>query len=77
MSAWILPLAVISQGVGRCVWIYYSALACLAFLVMTDETEHVMTLGLEYGALAWLVWFELQYVKWRRRELEFASTGQM
>ncbi len=75
--AWILPLAVISQGVGRRVWIYFSALVCLAFLVMIDETEHALTLGLEYGALAWLVWFEFQYAKWRRRELEFASTGPM
>ena len=74
--AWILPLAVISQGVGRRVWIYYSALICLAFLVMMDETEHALTLGLEYGALAGLVWFEFKHAKRRRHELELASTGR-
>lgn len=51
-------------------------LLCLAFLVMPDETEHALTLGLEYGALAGLVWFEFKHARRRRHELEFASTGR-
>ncbi len=50
--AWLLPLAVIA---GERVWIYFSALVCLAFFVMVDGTERAWTLWLEYGAFALLL----------------------
>ncbi|HZS09223.1 MAG TPA: glycosyltransferase 87 family protein [Blastocatellia bacterium] len=48
---WLLPLAVVAN---QRVWLYFSALVCLAFLVMIDETERAPVLWLEYGALALL-----------------------
>ena len=54
---WLLPLAILAD---QRVWIYFSALVCLAFLVMIDEREHAWTLWLEYSVLAALLWLELQ-----------------
>ena len=61
--AWLLPLAIIAE---RRVWIYFSALICLAFLVMIDEIEHAWTLWLEYSTLAGLLWLEFQAQKRQR-----------
>lgn len=52
--AWLLPLAIIA---GQRVWVYFSAVVCLAFLVMIDQTEHAWVLALEYGVLALLLAF--------------------
>ncbi len=56
---WVLPLAVIA---GNRVWIAFSALVCLAFLVMVEGHEYPAVLVLEYGALPFLVWRQ-----WRSR----------
>ena len=58
--AWLLPLAVIA---GQHVWVYFSALVCLAFLVMIGGLEHAGTLWVEYGALAALLGLGV----WRRK----------
>ncbi|MBI1941258.1 MAG: DUF2029 domain-containing protein [Acidobacteria bacterium] len=50
--AWLLPLAIIA---GTRVWVYFSALVCLAFLVMIDQTEHAWALILEYGGFVFLL----------------------
>jgi alpha-1,6-mannosyltransferase len=50
---WLLPLAILS---GQQVWIHFSALVCIAFLVMIDQQEHTWALGLEYTTLAPLLW---------------------
>jgi hypothetical protein len=50
--AWLLPLAVIAQ---QRVWVLFSGLVCLAFLVMVDGIEHDGALIIEYGALALLL----------------------
>jgi uncharacterized membrane protein HdeD (DUF308 family) len=46
---WLLPLALIAR---QAVWFYFSALVCLAFLVMIDERERAAVLWIEYGAFA-------------------------
>jgi len=46
---WLLPLAVIAR---TRIWIYFSALVCLAFLVMIDGMERGGVLLLEYGIFA-------------------------
>jgi hypothetical protein len=46
---WLLPLALIAR---QAVWFYFSALVCLAFLVMIDERERAAVLWIEYGAVA-------------------------
>ncbi|MEE8201453.1 MAG: glycosyltransferase 87 family protein [Candidatus Acidoferrales bacterium] len=61
--AWLLPLAIIAD---RPVWVYFSALVCLAFLVMVDETEHAWTLWLEYSGVAALLLLEFQRTKRHR-----------
>lgn len=55
---WLLPLAVIAR---RRLWIYFSALVCLAFLVMVDAAERPWVLALEYG-----VFFSLLAYEWTR-----------
>jgi hypothetical protein len=50
--AWLLPLAIVA---GQRIWIYFSVLVCVAFLVMIDQTEHAWALVLEYGAFALLL----------------------
>lgn len=50
---WLLPLAILS---GQHVWIHFSALVCIAFLVMIDQQEHTWALALEYTTLAPLLW---------------------
>ncbi len=52
---WVLPLSLIAN---QRVWAYFSALVCLAFLVMIDEQEHAWALWLEYGVFAGLLWQE-------------------
>jgi len=52
---WIVPLSVIARSR---VWIQFSALVCLAFLVMIDGTERPVVLWLEFGAFAVLAWRE-------------------
>jgi hypothetical protein len=55
---WLLPLAIIAR---RRIWIYFSALVCLAFLVMVDGTERPWVLALEYG-----MFFSLLAYEWIR-----------
>ncbi len=50
---WLLPLALVAD---RRVWFYFSALVCLAFLVMIDGVELGPARWVEYAALA-LVWW--------------------
>jgi hypothetical protein len=52
---WVLPLALIAN---QRVWVGFSAVVCLAFLVMINGTEYAWTLCLEYGLLAALLWQE-------------------
>ncbi|HEX2574372.1 MAG TPA: glycosyltransferase 87 family protein [Polyangia bacterium] len=49
---WILPLAALT---ARRLWPIFSALVCLAFLVMVDGQERSWALALEYGLLAGLI----------------------
>lgn len=53
--AWVLPFAVLA---GTRAWIGFSALVCLAFLVMVDMQEHATVLAVEYGLAGWLLWRE-------------------
>ncbi|MCI0404353.1 MAG: hypothetical protein L0212_12685 [Acidobacteria bacterium] len=50
---WVLPLAVIARSLS---WIWFSALVCLAFLVMVEGREYPAALVAEYGAFLWLAW---------------------
>ncbi len=59
--SWVLPLAVIA---GQRWWFWFSALVCLAFLVLIDETEHAWVLWLEYGLGA-----AIGVAEFRRRSL--------
>ncbi len=52
---WVLPLALIAD---QRLWIWFSALVCLAFLVMINGTEYAGALWLEYGLLAALLGLE-------------------
>lgn len=61
--AWVLPLAIVAR---QRVWLWLSALVCLAFLVMIDETERPIVLWLEYGAFAAIALVELRR-RWRVR----------
>ncbi len=65
-STWVLPLALIAN---QRVWFYFSALVCLAFLVMVRGTEFASALWLEYGTLAVLIWMEFR----RARKLATVS----
>jgi hypothetical protein len=49
---WVLPLAILAR---ERVWLAFSALACLAFLVMVDGVERPAVLWVEYGALGVLL----------------------
>ncbi len=60
-AVWLLPFAVIAD---KRVWIYFSAVVCLAFVVMVDQSEHSWTLGLEFGVLGLLVGFEFLPKRW-------------
>ncbi len=57
--SWVLPLAILA---GDRVWLIFSGLVCLAFLVMIDGQERGLVLALEYGALA----LAATYARWRR-----------
>lgn len=52
---WVLPFAVIA---GQRVWIYFTMLVCLAFLIMIDGIERSGTLWLEYSLFAVLALLE-------------------
>jgi hypothetical protein len=45
---WILPFAALAR---HWLWLLFSALVCLSFLVMVDGREHHWVLWLEYGLL--------------------------
>jgi hypothetical protein len=62
---WLLPLSIVA---GQRVWLYFTALVCLAFLVMIDETERAWVLWLEYGMLALP-----GLIEWRRMRPPTAS----
>lgn len=47
--SWVLPLAILA---GDRVWLIFTGLVCLAFLVMVDGHERGVVLAFEYGALA-------------------------
>jgi hypothetical protein len=49
---WLLPVAILAR---EWVWIAFSALVCLAFLVMVDGVERPATLWFEYAALGGLL----------------------
>ncbi len=46
--SWVLPLAVIAR---QHLWFLFSAIVCIAFHIMIDETEATVALVLEYGLL--------------------------
>ncbi len=56
--SWVLPFAIIA---GDRVWLFFSGLVCLAFLVMIDGRERGWVLALEYGALV----LAATYPRWR------------
>ena len=49
---WLLPLAILAR---ERVWLVFSALVCLAFLVMVDGVERPGALWIEYAALGGLL----------------------
>jgi alpha-1,6-mannosyltransferase len=49
---WLLPLAILAR---EPVWLAFSALVCLAFLVMVDGVEHPGVLWVEYAVLSTLL----------------------
>ena len=55
---WLLPLAILAR---QQVWIYFSALVCIAFMVMVDQQEHAWALVLEYTILALLLWLDWRH----------------
>ncbi len=63
---WILPLAVIAD---QRTWLWFSALVCLAFLVMLDGHERAAPRWIEYGALAGIGLYE-----WRTRLAAYRAT---
>jgi len=63
---WVLPFAVVAR---QRVWVFFSALVCLAFLVMVDGIEREWVLGMEYGVFAALLLLE------RRRQLRGRSSS--
>ena len=46
---WLLPLAVLSRST---LWIWFTGLVCLAFLVMVDGTQRTSVVAFEYGVFA-------------------------
>ncbi len=63
---WVLPLALIAN---QRVWAYFSALVCLAFLVMISGTEYAGILCMEYCLLAGLLGQEF----WQKKRLAAAA----
>ena len=59
--SWVLPLAVIAR---QHVWFLFSAIVCIAFHIMIDETEHAPALWLEYGLLLALLSWPLVRQRW-------------
>jgi hypothetical protein len=59
---WLLPLAILAR---QPLWLIFSALVCLSFLVLIDETERSWVLWLEYSLLllagVWLVRQNLRF----------------
>ncbi len=58
---WLLPLAILAN---QRVWLYFSLLVCVAFLVMIDEQERSWALWLEYGTLALLMLTDQRRTLW-------------
>jgi alpha-1,6-mannosyltransferase len=56
----VLPLAILS---GQRIWIWFSAIVCLAFFVMVDQHLPVWTVCLEYGLFTALLLYERYSVK--------------
>jgi hypothetical protein len=54
-ATWLLPLAIIAR---QRIWLYFSGLVCLAFLVMIDGTERPWVLALEYAGFFSLLAYE-------------------
>ncbi len=52
---WLLPIAALTPSR---LWFRFSALVCLAFLIMIDAQERAWVLALEYSLLAILIWCE-------------------
>lgn len=52
---WLLPMAVLARAP---IWIWFTAIVCLAFFVMVDGTERIAIVAIEYGWLlaVVLVW---------------------
>lgn len=51
----LLPLAIVAD---RLVWVHFSGLVCLSFLVMINGTEPAWVLLVEYAVFAGLLWRE-------------------
>jgi hypothetical protein len=51
----VLPLAVLSR---QRIWMWFSAIVCLAFFIMVDQRLPVWVVGLEYGWFAALLFYE-------------------
>jgi hypothetical protein len=56
----VLPLAILC---GQRIWIWFSAIVCLAFFVMVDQHLPVWTVCLEYGLFTSLLLYERYSVK--------------
>jgi hypothetical protein len=56
----VLPLAILC---GQRIWIWFSAIVCLAFSVMVDQHLPVWTVCLEYGLFTALLLYERHSVK--------------
>ena len=66
---WVIVPAIVAD---KRAWIYFSALVCLAFLVMVDGTEHAWVLGIEYCVFLAIFLgseFRLARVPGRRRKI--------
>lgn len=62
--AWVLPLAIVAD---QRIWLHFTAIVCLAFLVMIDGIERTLTLWIEYSLFVSLWWLELHRAKINRR----------
>ncbi len=72
---WIVPLAVMAR---LSVWIQFSALVCVSFLVMVDGAERAWVLWAEYGITAVLCCREyLQFGSTTRQEAKARPEGQL
>ncbi len=70
---WLLPLAALTPSR---VWFRFSALVCLAFLIMIDTQERSWVLALEYSLLAMLIWRERQAILPERSSHASAALGR-